>query len=439
MKPFLTTLLFLAGLYPTLSAQGPSDTIKLVSLNETISKAIRHNPAQAVYQLQTTRSSLDYKATRGALYPHATGEFLGTDNLHLAVTPVPGELVNRPGTTYYVQFGKRYVYNPGVTLSQSVFDWQSILQTRIAKSNITLNELQQAQYEQSLKAQVAQLYFAALTAKASLEIARHDKLLADSVVALAKQRLEEGATDALSLNQALINDNNIAQNQTQSLQLYDQSIENLKSLLGEKPGSTLQILETLNLESPEETGTIMPGTDKLIAVYQQQAFIAGLQARAQRAVSYPRLTVSLYVGEQQFRNSFGVSFAKYAWSGYRYLGVDLTVPIFSGLTNSNRYKSALTQQHIAQVQLDNARQQSTTGDSIVLKNSLHYAGLAKTAYLNFKLYEKNLVLYRQKFEEGVTGMDVYLRAFEDYLGSENVFLNNLSQLLSTKASILSRQ
>ncbi len=439
MKPFSLTLLFLTWLLCAATAQNRPDTIRLGSLSETIGKAVRSNPSQAVYQLQIQKAGTDYKATRGALYPHATGEFLGTDNLHLAVTPVPGELVGRPNTTYYVQFGKRYIYNPGVTLSQSLFDWQSVLQTRIAKSTIDLTGLQQAQFEQALKAQVAQLYYSALVANASLAIARHDKELADSVVALVSQRLTEGTTDALTQNQALINSNNIAQNQTLSLQLYDQSTENLKNLLGGKPGSLLQLTETFDPTSLEQSAAIQLGTDKTIAIYQEQAFLATLQAKAQKAVTYPRLTASLYVGEQQFRNQFGLSFGKQAWSGYRYIGVDLTVPIFSGLTNSNRYRSAVTQQHIAQLQLDNARLQSESGDSILLKNQVHFAELARTAYRNFILYGKNLELNKQKFTEGVISMDVYLRSFQDYLGAENGYLNNLSQLLSTKASILSRQ
>ncbi|MBE7173211.1 MAG: TolC family protein [Williamsia sp.] len=439
MKQKLVLLLVLCLASCIVIAQSSVDTMRLGSLSETIEKAIRNNTSQAVYKAQQQQAGFDYKAAKGALYPHASGEFLGTDNLHLAVTPVPGELAGRPGTTYYVQFGKKYIYNPGLTLSQAVFDWQSVLQVQIAKGNAELNKLQQASFEQTLKAQVAQLYFAALIAQASLRITNHDQVLADSVATLMQQRLAEGTTDAVSVNSALINRNNITQNGTQSRQLYDQSIANLKNLLGERQGRALLLLETIDTDNFAETAFPALGADKSLSIYQQQLTIAGLQSKLQKAVRYPRLSANLYVGEQQFRNDFGLSFGKRAWSGYRYIGVDLTVPVFTGFTNSNRYKSTLAQQRVARLQYEGARLQSETDDSVLLKNWGHYTALAKTSLSNFRLYGKNLELNKQRFEEGVISLDVYLRAFQDYLAAENNYLNNLSQLLQTKATILSRQ
>ena len=438
MKQIFGILLGFFGFLNAGSAQRSSDTILLTSLSATTSRALRNNTSQAVYRAQQQQGAFDTKAAKGALYPHATGEFLGTDNLHLAVTPIPGELAGRPGTTYYVQFGKRYVYNPGLTLSQNIFDWQSVLQIQIAKGNEELNKLQQASFEQTLRAQVAQLYFAALVAQASLRITQRDQQLADSLVALTQQRLAEGTTNALSVNNAQINSNNIVQNSIQSRQLYDQSVANLKNLLGEKPDKAILLVETVDQDSFSDGASAL-GQDKGLSVYQQQVSIAGMQSKLQRAAAYPRLSATLYVGEQQFRNKSGISFGKGAWSGYRYIGVDLSVPIFTGFTNSNRYRSTVAQQRAAQAQYESARLQSETSDSLLLKNYGHCAELAKTALLNFKLYGNNLQLTKQQFEEGVISMDVYLRAFQDYLAAENGYLNSLSQALQSKATILSRQ
>lgn len=438
MKRIFLLLLFCGKLTIT-AAQSSQDTIRLASLAETIQKAVSNNLTQSVYRAQQQAAGFDYKAAKGAFYPHASGEFLGTDNLHLAVTPVPGELAGRPGTTYYVQFGKKYIYNPGVTLSQSLFDWQAVLQVQIARGNEELSRMQQSSFEQTLKAQVAQLYFSAQIAQAALHTARQDELLADSLVALMQQRLTEGTTDALSVNSALINRNNVAQNRIQSQQLYDQSTGNLKNLLGEPPGRQLLILETIDADLFPQTGLSGLGLDKGLLIYQQQTILAGLQSKLQKAVTYPRLLATLYIGEQQFRNNFGLSFGKRAWSGYRYIGVDLTVPIFTGFANSNRYKSVLTQQRVAQLQYEDARLQSETADSVLLKNYSHYAELAKTSRSTFQLYGSNLQLNKQKFEEGVISMDPYLKAFQDYLAAENNYLNNLSQLLQAKATIFSRQ
>ena len=58
---------------------------------------------------------------------------------------------------------------------------------------------------------------------------------------------------------------------------------------------------------------------------------------------------------------------------------------------------------------------------------------------NFKLYYANCQLGKQKFDEGVVSIDVYLKTFQDYLAAENTHLNNLSSLYNNYAVILSRQ
>jgi len=419
------------------AAQQRSDT--LGSLQEVLSLAVKHNPTQAVYLQQIRQARYNYKSTKGAFYPNASAAFSGTDNLHLATTPVPGELVGAPGTTYYAQFGKKYVYNAGVTLTQNIFDWQSVLTTKIAAGNALLTESQQAYYVQSLKEQVARTYFSILIANASLSIIAADQLAGDSLVLLARQRLQEGTTDRLSVNLALINANNVEQNKAQSQQLYDQGLENLKILLGVNPTKELVFSEAIRPDSLAGDGFNQIGADKNLEVYREQVAIADLQRQSQRSVAYPSLSASAYIGVQQFRNDFGLSFDNNAWSGYRYIGLNVNIPLFTGFTNTYKYKSAVTQKEIAQLQYDNAAKQSEINDRLLFKNQADYENMVRASAQNFSLYAANLQLNKQKYGEGVITMDIYQKAFQDYLTAENNYLTTLSQLFSVRATILSRQ
>jgi outer membrane protein len=96
-------------------AQTKPDTIKINSLSQVFDQAVKNNPTQAIYQLQIKQAQYNYKASKGYIYPNASASFNATDNLHLAVTPIPGILIGQPGTTFYAQFGKKYSYNTGVT------------------------------------------------------------------------------------------------------------------------------------------------------------------------------------------------------------------------------------------------------------------------------------------------------------------------------------
>jgi outer membrane protein len=420
-------------------AQIKPDTVKINSLPEVFDIAIKHNPTQAVYQLQIKQSQYNYESSKGFIYPNASANFNGTDNLHLAVTPIPGILIGKPGTTFYAQFGKKYTYNTGVTIGQDLVDWQSIFQSEIAKSNIKLNQVQQDSYVQSLKEQVARLYFSILIAKSSLNLSKQDSVYADSLLKLSKQRLQQGITDAIAVNQADINYNNVLQSKAQSQQLYDQGIENLKILLGEKPANELVLSENIELGLLSLNDIDKLGTDRSLEVYQQQVQIADIQRKSQRSAAYPKLSATVFLGAQEFRDGFGFSVDNNALSGYRYIGLNLSVPIFTGFTNSNKYQSSVVQKQIAEVQYNNAIQQSAINDRLLIKNFTNYADAVKASGNSFKLYGNNLQLNKQKYQEGILSMDAYLRVFQDYLTAENVYLNNLSQLLSTKATILSRQ
>lgn len=422
------------------AAQSRTDTLKLTSVNEAFDLAIKNNPTQAIYLQQIKQAKYNYKATQGFYYPNVSGSFTGQDNLHLGVTPIPGEIVRLPpGTTYYAQFGKKYAYNSGISINQEIFDWQSVFESSIAKNNLLLTQLQQTTYVQSLKDQVGKLYYAALVAQSSLDISKMDMAYADTLVALAQQKLKEGTTDALNVNQSIINANNVKQNLAQSQQLYDQSVENLKILLGVNANTGLLLSESFTAGSPNVAEITQVGADRNLDVYQQQIQIAELQSRAQRAYAYPKLSVSGYFGGQQFHNNFGLSFSSDAWNRYQYLGLNLTVPVFTGFTNTYKYKSALVQRDIARLQYNNAKEQSQINDQLLIKDLTNYRNMVTASAQNFQLYGKNLQLNKQKYQEGIISMDVYLKNFEDYLRAENTNLNNLSQLFNTWSTILSRQ
>jgi outer membrane protein TolC len=437
---FLTALIIgICFLSARLRGQDRPDTLVVNSLSEVIDKALKNNPTITVYRQQVLQARYNLNTAKGFIYPTVSGSFNGQDNLHLAVTPVPGELIGKPGTTFYAQFGKTYVYNSGLNFQENVLNWTSFLQAKVAEGNYQLSKAQQDSYNQNLREQVARLYFTALIAKKSLQIAQLDKNIADTMVTLAKQKLDQGASDIITYNQALINYNSVLQNIALDQQLYDQSVENLKITLGEKPATELNFKQQLNTDTIPQFGSLNLAADKNLQNYQQQLFVAALQARSQRSVSLPSLSFNGYYGAQQFRNDFGLSFDNRAWSPYRYIGLNISVPVFTGLYNYNKYRSAVTQRDIAKTQYEAAVTQSAINDRLLLKSNADYTANVRASGDNFRLYFKNLTVNQQKFTEGVISLDVYLKSFDDYLKSENIHLNNLSTLLSNQATILSRQ
>ena len=396
--------------------------------------ALQNNSNQKVYALKREQLGYDYKTSQSFYYPQAAASFNGQDNLIQSVTPVPGIIFNKPGTVY-LQFGKHYTYNTGLTITRDLLDWQAILQSKIAKENIQFNNVQQDSYVQTLKTQVAQYYYAALLAKASIEIAQKDLALGDSIYRVIKDKFNQGLTDVGAVNQAVINRNNISQNSLQSEQLYNQAIANIKLLAGISAATKIVLV---NIPLENQPGTVALGNDKALTPYANSITIADLQRKAQKAAFLPKLTATGYFGFQQFDNDFGMSFSKNAWSDYQYIGLGLNWPLFTGFANSNKLKSISTQKRIAEQNYQSAKEQSSINDSLLLNNYSTFYNMTSMAENSFYLYGKNLDLSLQKFREGLISIDAYLKTFQDYLAAENVYLNNLSNLLTTKAAIEAR-
>jgi outer membrane protein TolC len=410
------------------------------SLPEVWDAALKNNPTQHIYRMKTGQLTAEYKADQSYLYPQIGGTFSGQDNLKLSVTPVPGAIINQPGKTLYLTFGKHYVYNAGLNATENLFNWQYVCLANEARETLTLNNLQQATYEQNLKASTAQYYFSGLIGASSMRIANRDLQLADSILATVKNRYTQGLVDLSAVHSAEINVNDVQQNILQSRQLLDQAIQNLKLLTGGTAQQTLTLDEHLAADSisTDTMTNLTIGPDKNLNVYAANVHLADLQSKFAKAAFYPTLSLSGFAGSQQFRDNFGLTFGDQSWNDYRYLQLNLNVPLFTGFYTRNKYRSAQAAARINAQQYHDAVEQSKISDSLLIITYDNYRLLVAASGRNLLLYRDNVDLSRHKFDEGLISIDTFQKTFEDYLRAENNHLNNLSSMFNALSNIISR-
>jgi outer membrane protein TolC len=435
---WLIVLLFF-NLQLSVSAQQKVDTIHIDNLDMLWKMAIENNSAQKIYQLKNQQAKVDYNTARAFLLPQIGGSFSGQDNTKLSTTPVPGELLGQPNKTVYLQFGKQYVYNTGVSISKTLFDWQAAAQANIAKQNIALNSSQQLANEQNLKTQIAQSYFTLLVAKAAINISEKDLQLSDSILLITKQKFQQGLVDAIAVNQAAVNSNNILLNIVQSKELYKNAFVSIKNLAGVSDNAQIDVKPIDNVASLNKADITTIDQDKNILIYPHNIEMQKWQYKIAKAAFLPKFSVSTYWGYQQFRENFGMDFTGDSWKDYRYIALNMNVPIFTGLANKNKLKSNSIQTEIVKEQYNAALEQSKINDKSLQETIANYLTITNTAKKSFELYSNNLQLNHQKFTEGIIGVDTYFKAFDDYLKSENSYLNNLSTLLYNQAIVISRK
>ena len=434
----LLTLLFFLSIL-TLNAQNQSSTITLSSFEETWNYALKNNPDQNSYLLNIEKAKADKITSQSFLWPSINGSFSGQYNIELPTTPIPGEIIGKPGTTIYAQFGQKFNYTTGISVNKEILNWQNCMQLKLAKNNILTTQLQADAYKQSLKQQVALFYFTTVVGQEALETNRRNLAEADSIVILTKQKQQQGLINTISANQALINRNNIQQQIASSQMLVDQCKISLKILCGLAVNADLQLnmmdLKNHQIVSPNQN--LNP--DKNLAISENQVKGLKYNVDIQKSAYLPKLNANYYIGEQQYRKDFGLSFDSKDWYVSKYLVVSLQVPIFNGFSTSSCVKSSKIEYQKAQTDWEESKRKAALNDELLLKNFTQSSLIAQTNQENYRLYAENERLANQQLRAGIISLDDYLKISEDYLKAENNYLNSLSTLYNYYSTIISRQ
>ncbi len=407
------------------------------SLEEIWSFAIAKNSDNAVYQLKVDKAIKDYKTANSFLYPKVSVGMSGQYNMEIPETPVPGEIFGKPGETIYAKFGQTYNYSNGLYASKTLLDWQSMFQAKIAKSNTSLVKAEKALFEQQLKQQMAQVYYATLTARAAVDLSRKDLALADSTLLLTTFRFQQGLIDNLTLNQAKINRNNALDRFEKNNQYLFENEINLKILLGLTPSDTLVLSEKIQWKENKILETITPD-DLSLNLYKIQTENATFITKQALGRFSPKLDIVTYWGSVQYQEDFKLSMKSGDWQPNRYIGLNLSIPLFTGFANKNQYQSAKISQNIARLNYDEAKRKSSLNDSILFNNYFKAKQSVQTAQQNLQLADENVQLASNKYSEGLITLDNYLSVSDDYLAVENQYFSRLSDYLINKAIIQSR-
>ncbi|NDE11325.1 MAG: TolC family protein [Chitinophagia bacterium] len=404
------------------------DTLVIPNAEVLVKLGLKNNSNLKISKLKISQSSYDYKASNYFKTPQISGTFSSEDNLKLPTTAVPGALVGQPGKFINVSFGKPFTNSIGISAVQSVMDWQRIFQSKIANQNTQLLKAQEEQTIQNLKLQILQTYYAIITSYSAIKISKKDLQLSDSIVKIIEYKFNSGIIDESSFNLAKVNSNNIKQNIIQSTILLNQSIAYLKNLIDLPVSTDLQFilpeqLIVLNKKPLQEIGS-----NKSLLPLLQLVKIDSLQIKEAKARYFPKFNLLGYKGYDQFRDNLGIDFSKGSWNDYSFISLMATLPIYSGFLNKNKVKSMMYKKEVSKEQLRYATQQSMLNDQNLLENYQSTVELIEISKDNFELLNKITTANFEKYINGLISLDLYFKSFEDYLKSENIYLNLVSNL-----------
>ncbi len=408
------------------------------SLDSVWQFALSNNKDYNTYQLQVKQAQEEKKIAQSYLYPTISTVASGQDNLELNVTPVPGDLIGRPGETVDMKFGKKYNYNVGLSFNYDILSWQKIFQGKMAQTNVLLKEASLDYFEQDLKEQIGHLYYAYLTSQKALKIGEYDVAIADTLLTLSEDRFRQGTIDAIELNKARISRNKVIQQLEQTRQYNNECISNLKNLLGVELSDIIEFEDHIEFYKKENIIPEIRANSVYLQMYKLQNDYAVNEKKKAMYSFFPNVQLDGWCGANQFQDSFTFSTSFDDWQSYSYIGFTISMPLFTGKANHSNYKAAKLKQNIANNNYLNEIRKSEINDQLLYNKMISNDLIVKAGEENYEMSAENLKLSTLMLNQGLVSIDVYLKVFDDYLIAENNFLNSLSEFLSSVVIFKSR-
>lgn len=249
-------------------------------------------------------------------------------------------------------------------LSQPLFNWGNWQQYEQGKLSLLASEAQFAQSTEDLIVRVAQAYFDVLAAQDTLETLRAQKTAISEQLASAKRNFEVGTSTITDTHEAQARyDLVIAQEYAGESDLEVKRAA-LRQIIGKPAGELASLRPGVKLSEPQPSAI-----DQWVSSAEKQNYgvvasevaveIAKRDIERNRAGHYPTVNLVANTGRQSSggaTNSSGSGVAKSSS-----IGVQWSVPIFSGFVVDSRVKESIALEDKARQDLEAARRASAQG------------------------------------------------------------------------------
>lgn len=383
MKKLVLSLLSgLAGL--ALAAQTPAeDTVKtspvLLSLQDALKIAMSENISVKVADMEISRTKYARKGTYAALYPQidasasfqrtikkqvmymdfdlggasqgsgtGSGTDTGTDTASSSSSASASDGKSSLGDG--IEVGRSNTWSAGISANMSLVNAQLWRQLKISGEDVELAVEKARASRLEMINQVKQAYFACLLSKEALKVYQmaYDNALVN--LELTQKKYNAQKASELDLTRAKTTLANAVPNLCEAESSVFLSLWQLKAVMGIDLDTEIEVSECLedyaaDMESCLEGDYSLADNTTMRQLSIQAAQLADM-VKLQKAAYAPTLGLGFAYSYSAMNNDF--VFKEYKWTPYSYVGLNLSIPIFSG----GKRRSAVNQARVQASELD---------------------------------------------------------------------------------------
>jgi len=433
MRKTLTSALFTLSV--ALFAQGPVN----LSLHQAMDMAAKQSYMVQGSQLETEKALARIKEITAIGLPQVNAS--GSLNNYLKVpTQVIPNFIGDDPKTLEVQFGVPWSMTGGVQLNQLLFDGSYIIGLKAVHELQAQSEKQLEESERDARVQAAKAYLGVLAAEEGARLVGEGlpvvQKAADEANAMSQQGLME-STDADRLTVQV----NETQNQKRTLEAQAVVARvYLALVLGLPSGTPIQLTDSLQplLDDPAEADLANLPFDPTQHVEEEIANstlrISALDVRNKKAAYLPKLNGFINYQQQYSYTEFEPGNGSF-WFPSSMWGLSLNVPIFSSGMRARQVEQANLTMQQAEVNLKATDQRLLTDrltqQAALIAAQANYETGKNSLALSERIFQQTSV----KFSEGVASSFELTQQNNDYLASQQIYIQRVVDLLRARVDM----
>lgn len=325
-------------------------------------------------------------------------------------------------------------WQAGVTLNQSIFDWSVWKNSDIAEKQAYQSEVAYSNAQQDLMLRVVNAYFQALQARDDLSFAEAEKKAIERQLEQTKQRFSVGLTAITDVHEAQAQYDSAVAREIQARNAVEIALEDIREITGQYP-QTLAALDTdtFSPSSPApddvrqwvkkaESGNLSLLESKVLVDIAEQ------QIQVSQSGHYPTVSLQASYSTQDNERTITTDNGQPQTTNLprldsRSIGLNVSVPIFSGFRTSSEVAQARDNYVASSQQMVQTRRNIERE----VRNA-YYQVTASIASIN--AFQQSVVSAESALKATEAGFEVGTRTIVDVLDSTRNLYNakrNLSE------------
>jgi len=411
-------------------ASKPVSGVLPLSLQDAIDRGLKQN-------LGALLSNADIRSARGqrweqlsALLPHVTaGPYVEASKTNLAEVGLTFKI---PGLTFPTSVGPFSYFDARANVSQTLFDWKSISNTRAASQSLKAAEYTYKDARDLVVLAVGFTYLQAIADQARIETAEAQVNTAQAIYAQASDQVDAGTSPEIDGLRAKVE---LQTRQQQLIQARnDFAIQKLTvaRVIGLAPGQEFELTDK-SLYQPFEGLTVEEALQRAYATRSDYQ-AALLEVRA--AEFSRKAAVAGYFPSLSFNADYGKAGAHPSNSTQVFdVRGTLSIPIFQGGSVHGDVLQADAKLTQSRERLENLRGQIDSDVRTSLLNLQSLGQLVEVAQSNIGLAEATLAQSRDRFNAGVTDTVEVVQSQQAVASAHEQYISSLYNYNYAKISL----